>query len=216
MTYFKKIAAASALAIVFSGSSALAGDMHSKKANSDVMTKASYDTMTPEQRERKQLKMMVKSDMTEAQKEYWSTLSADEQKSWMNTAIEKQKRSMIADNSTEWNTNSMSTDSLNIEAVVTQTSSNAEMMKVNDTVGEFLQADGEPDVQTDREILMSNGDQMTKSKVTALEKDGQVKNNIIAVPTLNSNVVTTVSCPVGTTAQTDMTCLVTGDYESNS
>jgi len=85
----------------------------------------------------------------------------------MNTAIEKQKRSMIADNSTEWNTNSMSTDSLNTEAVVTQTSSNDEMMKVNGTVGEFLQADGEPDVQTDREILMSNGDQMTKSKVTA-------------------------------------------------
>jgi len=216
MTYFKKIAAASALAIVFSGSSSLAGDMHSKKANSDVMTKASYDTMTLEKRERKQLKMMVKSDMTEAQKEYWSTLSADEQKSWMNTAIEKQKRSMIADNSTEWNTNSMSTDSLNTEAVVTQTSSNDEMMKVNGTVGEFLQADGEPDVQTDREILMSNGDQMTKSKVTALETDGQVKNNIIAVPTLNSNVVTTVSCPVGTTAQIDMTCLVTGDYESNS
>ena len=92
----------------------------------------------------------------------------------------------------------------------------AEAMKINDTIGEVLQADGDADPEADRKLLMSNGDQMTKAKLKMMDSDNIAANNAIVVPTIGSNVLTTVACPVGTTAQPDMTCHVTGNYNPTS
>ncbi|MGB6229785.1 MAG: hypothetical protein WBF53_06610 [Litorimonas sp.] len=84
--------------------------------------------------------------------------------------------------------------------------------KINDTVGEILQADGEPSIQDDMEVVMADGH--TVHKQTLLNAgDGMAVDNAIAVPGSNGT-VTTVMCPAGTTAQLDMTCLITGDFEA--
>jgi len=98
----------------------------------------------------------------------------------------------------------------------TQSVTDAEAMKINDTIGEVLQADGDADPEADRKLLMSNGDQMTKAKLKMMDSDNIAANNAIVVPTIGSNVLTTVACPVGTTAQPDMTCHVTGNYNPTS
>ena len=82
--------------------------------------------------------------------------------------------------------------------------------KVNDTVGEVLQADGEPSIQADQEIIVDRG-QMTDAEFRALDDDGMIADNAIAVPGSNGT-VSTVTCPAGTEAQTNGTCLVTGNW----
>jgi len=42
-----------------------------------------------------------------------------------------------------------------------------------------------------------------------LDSDNRIDNNAIVVPS-SSGAITTVSCPIGTTAKPDMTCHVTG------
>jgi len=82
--------------------------------------------------------------------------------------------------------------------------------KVNDTVGEMLQADGEPSIQSDEEIIVQDY-QIEDDAFRSADDDGMIADNAIAVPGSNGT-VTTVTCPAGTTAQADMTCLITGDY----
>ena len=82
--------------------------------------------------------------------------------------------------------------------------------KVNDTVGEVLQADGEPSTQSDQEIIVDHG-QMTESEFRMKDDDGMIMDNAIAVPGSNGT-ITTVTCPAGTEAQTNGTCLVTGNW----
>ncbi|MEM7729987.1 MAG: hypothetical protein AAF311_12055 [Pseudomonadota bacterium] len=82
--------------------------------------------------------------------------------------------------------------------------------KINDTVGEILQADGQPSIQSDEDIIVMD-DTVNEDVFRAADDDGMVADNAIVVPGSNGT-LTTVTCPAGTTAQTDMTCEITGDY----
>lgn len=85
----------------------------------------------------------------------------------------------------------------------------------DDYVGEVLQSN-ETNVRRmegDDKLLMSKGEAKREATVEMQENDKTIRNNAIVVPTTNGQYTTTVSCPVGTTAQPDMTCLVTGDYD---
>ncbi len=81
----------------------------------------------------------------------------------------------------------------------------------NDTIGEVLQADGQLDTQNDFELLTHDGDMLTKSEALTMDSDSKIANNAIVVPS-SSGALTTVNCPIGTTAQPDMTCHVTGNF----
>lgn len=83
--------------------------------------------------------------------------------------------------------------------------------KANDTVGEILQSDGEPSIQADQEIIVDTT-QMTEGEFRAEDDDGMIRDNAIVVPG-SGNTLTTVTCPAGTEAQVDMTCLITGNFE---
>ncbi|MEM7729988.1 MAG: hypothetical protein AAF311_12060 [Pseudomonadota bacterium] len=83
--------------------------------------------------------------------------------------------------------------------------------KVNDTVGEILQADGEPSMQSDEDIIVMD-DTVNEDVFRAADDDGMVADNAIVVPGSNGT-LSTVTCPPGTTAQTDMTCMITGEYK---
>jgi len=218
MTYFNKIAAASALALILTSGSAIAGD-YKEKTKSNVMTDATQG-MSLKMKERKQLKKMVKSNMTADEKASWATLSKSEQTEWMNTAIEAQKRKMIADNALDGKTNKIisarEVTKSNMISSEANMRPNEKMLNVNDTVGEYIQSGGEARIQANNKILMSDGRKVTKTKVMMSETDNAIRNNVIAVPTTDADIVTSVSCPIGTTAQADMTCLITGDYEANS
>ncbi|WP_298913536.1 hypothetical protein [uncultured Algimonas sp.] len=82
--------------------------------------------------------------------------------------------------------------------------------KVNDTVGEILQADGEPSMQSDDDIIVMD-DTVDEAIFRAADDDGMIADNAIVVPGSNDT-LSTVTCPAGTTAQPDMTCMITGDY----
>lgn len=84
-------------------------------------------------------------------------------------------------------------------------------VKINDTVGEILQADGEPSIQSDEDIIVMD-DTVNENAFRAADDDGMVADNAIVVPGSNGT-LSTVTCPAGTTAQADMTCLITGDYK---
>ena len=86
--------------------------------------------------------------------------------------------------------------------------------KHDHTVGEILQKDGELHTKADQELLTHDGDKQTKAKIKSWESDNQVADNAIVVPS-SAGAATTVSCPVGTTAQPDMTCLVTGNFDAD-
>lgn len=83
--------------------------------------------------------------------------------------------------------------------------------KVNDTVGEILQADGEPSVQSDDDIIVEDYT-IEDDEFRAADDDGMIADNAIVVPG-SEGTITTVTCPAGTTAQPDMTCMITGEYE---
>ncbi len=104
-------------------------------------------------------------------------------------------------------TMTMNTDVMNAEARM-------DPSKVNDTVGEVLQADGQPSIQSDDEIIVAGEDTIEDDAFRAEDDDGRIADNAIVVPG-SADTITTVSCPAGTEAQVDMTCLITGDYEAN-
>lgn len=105
------------------------------------------------------------------------------------------------------------------KTTVTMTETETEVMgavemnpvKINDTVGEILQADGEPSIQADEDIIVMD-DTVNEDVFRSVDDDGMVADNAIVVPGTNG-AITTITCPAGTTAQTDMTCLITGDYQ---
>jgi len=82
--------------------------------------------------------------------------------------------------------------------------------KVNDTAGEILQADGEPSMQSDDDIIVEDYT-IEDEDFRAADDDGMIADNAIVVPG-SAGTLTTVTCPAGTTAQVDMTCMITGDY----
>ncbi|NNC37731.1 MAG: hypothetical protein EX271_01540 [Acidimicrobiales bacterium] len=83
---------------------------------------------------------------------------------------------------------------------------------VNDTVGEVLQSNGDILPEADNDALMAAGTERNKDVLISVESDNEIASNAIVVPTIDAKPVTTVTCPVGTTAQPDMTCLITGNY----
>jgi hypothetical protein len=83
---------------------------------------------------------------------------------------------------------------------------------VNDTVGELLQSNGEIRMDGDNELLTHDGDMLTKYEAVTMDSDNSIQNNAIVVPS-STGAITTVNCPIGTTAQPDMTCMVTGNYD---
>ncbi|NNE57277.1 MAG: hypothetical protein HKN36_04135 [Hellea sp.] len=103
-------------------------------------------------------------------------------------------------------------NTITVETEVT-TSTAAEEAAMNDTLGELLQSNGEVVPQSDEDVLMSDGSEEDKDALIVMESDNDISDNTIVVPTNSAEPVTTVTCPVGTTAQPDMTCLITGDYE---
>lgn len=204
MTYLKTTLIASA-ALALSASPALAGEkMHKDHMKTTATTQVNYDlAKNLSAEERMAWETKVKANMSAEKKAKWATYSADDQEKWMNKKIAK-----------------MMTKQMTSPATITTTSTTslkgAEAMKVNDTIGEIIQADGDADPEADRKLLMASGKQVAKSRLIAKESDNKASNNAIVVPTVGTNVLTTVACPVGTTAQPDMTCLVTGDYEPTS
>lgn len=215
MTYFQNLAVASALAIVFVSNQAFAGDKHDQtmKSKSAYIMEDSSNWSNMNSDDRAKHMEHVKSNMTESQKEALSNMDEEQKRKWMDKAIMREKQAMQTNH--DRNNAHIKADHKKSHHMLSKDKS-AEAMKKNDTIGEVLQADAEPDVQSDREMLMYDGRQMTKASLISSEGDNNVKNNSITVPTVNSNVVTTVACPVGTTAQPNMTCLVTGNYNPSS
>lgn len=87
-------------------------------------------------------------------------------------------------------------------------------MTEEDRIGKVLQtktttADDAPN----KAVLMYDEDAKDKARVKAIDSDHNVKDNAIVVPTLDAESITTVACPIGTTAQTNGTCLITGNFE---
>lgn len=80
------------------------------------------------------------------------------------------------------------------------------------SVGTVLQEGTIATIPSDKDVMMYDGDLKMKSKVKAMDSDKMIKNNTIIVPS-NTKALTTVTCPAGTTAQADMTCMITGDYK---
>lgn len=204
MTYLKTTLIASA-AIALTATPALAGEkMHSNHMKTTATTQVNYDLVnTLSAQDRAAWETKVMANMSAEKKAKWATYSSAEQDMWMDKKIAK-----------------MMTKDMTPPATITTTSAStvqgADAMKVNDTIGEILQADGDADPEADRKLLMADGEQMKKSTLIRKESDNTAANNAIVVPTLGTNVLTTVACPVGTTAQPDMTCLVTGNYDPMS
>lgn len=81
------------------------------------------------------------------------------------------------------------------------------------SVGTVLQEGTIATKPSDKDMMMYDGDLKMKSKVKAMDGDKTIKNNTIVVPS-DTKALTTVTCPAGTTAQADMTCMITGDYKT--
>lgn len=200
MTNLRKILIASAATVAFTASPAFAGDKMHKDYTAKTHSAATHNivaNLTPNERMAWETK--VKANMSAEKKAKWATYSEEKQEMWMDKKITKM----------------MSAETMPSMATPTKYQ-NTEGRLPNETVGKILQADGDADPETDRKLLMSNGDQMKKSKLVLKDNDNTASNNAIVVPTVESNVLTTVACPVGTTAQPDMTCLVTGNYAPTS
>ncbi len=108
-------------------------------------------------------------------------------------------------------TNAVEKTTVTTTAPMTEVRGATTLTQANDTVGEILQADGQKDTQKDFELLTHDGDMLTKSEAKSMDSDKMIANNAIVVPS-STGAITTVSCPIGTTAQPDMTCHVTGNY----
>ena len=130
----------------------------------------------------------------------WETLNEAEQKAWKKT---------------HWKSHSMKSDkSMEME----NTEVRGAVLK-NESTGEILQSNetNVPRMSGDDKLLMSEGDVKEPAAINMQENPSTAKDNAIVVPTEdNPNLATTVTCPAGTTAQPDMTCHVTGDYEPDS
>jgi len=88
------------------------------------------------------------------------------------------------------------------------------IMDSEDRVGQILQTDNMAGKDSPgEEVMMYDGEVEDKMVVKAEDDDGQIKDNAVVVPSLTSETITTVTCPPGTEAQENMTCLITGDFD---
>lgn len=88
----------------------------------------------------------------------------------------------------------------------------AKKAKIYDTADEILQSNGDRVPTANNAVPMTYGYEKNKSTLMRQDSDNQLADNAIVVPAVNSKAITTVACPVGTSAQPNMTCLVTGNF----
>lgn len=87
-------------------------------------------------------------------------------------------------------------------------------MSNKDRIDHILQSNETMEsTNADDPLLMSDGDLVSDDRLRMKDSDNEIENNMIVVPTVGSSLVTTVACPVGTTAQANGTCLITGNYQ---
>ena len=87
-------------------------------------------------------------------------------------------------------------------------------MSNKDRIDHILQSNETMETTTaDDALLMASGDLISSDSFRMKAKDNEIENNMIVVPTLGTNLLTTVACPIGTTAQANETCLITGNYK---
>tara|TARA_R110002020_G_scaffold47304_5_gene134637 strand:+ start:406 stop:963 length:558 start_codon:yes stop_codon:yes gene_type:complete len=135
----------------------------------------------------------------------WDTLSEAEQKAWKKTHWKS--HSMKSDHVTS--DKSMEMENTEVRGAVLENKSTGEILQSNETNVSRISGDDK--------LLMSEGDVKEPAAINMQENPSTAKDNAIVVPTEdNPNLATTVTCPAGTTAQPDMTCHVTGDYEPDS
>jgi len=193
MTYLKTtLISAAAIALA---APAFAADGHMEKKHDAMVKVKTTATMTDQE-----VAMMKKMQMDAMRKKHMESMG-------MTTAT-----SVEMDTTTTMHTDKMHMDKMHDEKMHSDKMHKDGMhpSKVNDTVGEILQADGEPSIQSDQEIIVEDYT-ITEAKFRSADDDGMIKDNAIVVPG-SGGTTTTVTCPAGTTAQTDMTCMVTGDY----
>ena len=146
--------------------------------------------------------------------ENWDSLTKAEQKAWKKDYWET--HSMKSDMKSDKTWDKMKKKS------ATEAMENTEVRGAvlrDETTGEILQSNetNVPRMSGDDKLLMSEGDIKDPATIDMQENPSTAKDNAIVVPTEeNPNLATTVTCPAGTTAQADMTCHVTGDYEPES
>ena len=204
MTYFKTALIASA-AVAFMATPAFAGDKAYKDQASVTPTAASYDAVANlSAADRMTWETKIKANMSAEKQAKWATLTAAEQNAWMDKKIAKKmtKASMA----TTTQVTAIPNDSTQV------LSSSEEAM-----IGKALQTEGVVNVNSEK-LLMADGDRVKETTIVTVEADNTAANNAIVVPTVGSGpeLLTTVACPIGTTAQPNMTCHVTGDYQPNS
>ena len=194
MTYFKTaLVSAAALAVA---APALADHHGDKKQDADAQHTAQtmMETNTQLREGNYQSKVPMTDSDAEMMKKKKSKMHDRSDKAMMDTDYQRRTTMTEAETQTE------------VRGAVEMNS-----VKMNDTVGEVLQADGEPSIQSDEDIIVMD-DTVNENAFRAADDDGMVADNAIVVPGSNDT-VSTVTCPAGTTAQADMTCLITGDYE---
>ncbi|MDA8708343.1 hypothetical protein N9M10_03120 [Hellea sp.] len=206
MKHIKSTLIASAALFAFAASPALAGDKAYKNQASVTPTAASFDAVANlSAADRMTWETKIKANMSAEKKAKWATLTTAEQNALMDKKIAKKmtKASMA--------TTTQVTATPNDSTQVLSSSEEA-------MIGKVLQTEGEPAAMNDKKLLMADGERIEKSKLIAVEADNNAANNAIVVPTVGAGpeVLTTVACPIGTTAQPDMTCHVTGDYQPSS
>ena len=199
MTYLKSALIASA-ALALSASPAFAGDKMHKNHMTKAQAATAYDALKNlSATDRMAWETKIKANMSDKKKVKWATYSEAEQDMWMDKKIMKMM-SKEASN----------TAIAPVSYETTATNSEA------DIVGKALQTEGLVSTSSEK-LLMADGDRVKETRIVSQEADNTAANNAIVVPTVGgSELLTTVSCPIGTTAQPDMTCLVTGDFNPTS
>ncbi|GHA98893.1 hypothetical protein GCM10009069_22310 [Algimonas arctica] len=160
---------------------AFAADNHQEKKHDPDMKVKATATMTDDN-----VAMMKKKQMDEMRKKHMESMSMD----------------------TKADMHMKTEGHMHIDGEMT---TDMHPSKVNDTVGEILQADGEPSIQSDDDIIVEDYT-IEDEEFRAADDDGMIADNAIVVPG-SAGTITTVTCPAGTTAQPDMTCMITGEYE---
>ena len=188
MTNYRAILVTTAIALTGAVASA---NHHSDKADHDAkMDKkpAMTETMSMDKK-----RMMMKSMTTDEKRMMMKNMSLEEKNMLMGQLSMDEKAELMKGMSTEEKHKMKGKTVMDKDDMMERGLSEKQKdkvkdgmhpSKINDTVGEYLQDDAE-----------GNRD----------------RSRAIAVPGSN-NTITTVTCPVGTTAQTNGTCLITGDY----
>jgi len=196
MTYLKPILFAAAASLAFASPAFAGPQMHDGDMNKDAM----HDSMTHSAMSHDDMKAMKKAHMKK-----WTEDSGLTKAEWKKQWKEKHAAS-----------------DMKMHDATAMTKTNTEVrgaVETRDDLGQILQSNetNVPRMTGDDKLLMSEGQIKTEAQLNSEEQMSTAMDNAITVPTVsNPNKITTVSCPVGTTAQADMTCLVTGDWSPRS